>query len=289
MALKNIEKLIPPGEVHMVGDGFRMQNYIPFEVSMERMNPIIGLDFNPAMHINPSHKPRGVGAHPHRGFETVTIAYKGAVEHNDSFGGGGAISQGDVQWMTAGSGVLHKEYHEKQFSENGGDFELVQLWINLPAKYKMVKPGYQPLSHENLGKYTLPDKGGVVEIIAGEYEKIKGLATTFSPIHMYNIRMTKRGKADFSSPASYNTGLLVIEGGIKVNGKNVPAEQFVLFENKGVDFSIDALENTVVLLLSGEPLNEPIVAHGPFVMNTESEIREAYNDFRIGKFGYLED
>ncbi|HNQ28405.1 MAG TPA: pirin family protein, partial [Aquaticitalea sp.] len=248
------------------------------------------MDYNSKFYFPPSDKPRGVSVHPHRGFETVTIAYKGKVAHHDSSGGGGVISEGDVQWMTAASGVLHKEYHEEQFSRQGGYFQMVQLWVNLPAKDKMSKPKYQGISNAQIAKFMLPDAGGTVEVIAGNYQGTEGSASTFSPLHLLNTHLNKGGKADFEFPENYNTALLVIEGSIKVNAnENVPTDHFVLFENNGEKFSIEASENATVLVLSGKPINEPIAAHGPFVMNTQREIIQAIDDYNMGKFGYLEE
>ncbi|WP_417590228.1 pirin family protein [Owenweeksia hongkongensis] len=292
MNTKKIEVVIPPREPHYVGDGFRVHNFIPsaYHLDMKRMDPFIMMDYNSKFHFPATDTPRGVGVHPHRGFETVTIAYNGKVAHHDSAGGGGVIGEGDVQWMTAASGVLHKEYHEKEFAKKGGDFQMVQLWVNLPAKDKMSTPKYQGITNAEITKYNLHNDGGVVEIIAGEYKNERGAASTFTPLNMLNARMKKGGKADFSFPASYNTGLLVIEGSITVNGEEqVPTDHFVLFENEGEDFTIEALEDAVVLVLGGEPINEPIAAQGPFVMNTREELMQAINDFNMGKFGYLED
>ncbi len=292
MATKKIELVVPPRPPHYVGDGFRVHNFIPsgYRLDMKRMDPFIMLDYNAKFYFPPTKKPRGVSVHPHRGFETVTIAYKGKVAHHDSSGGGGVIGEGDVQWMTAASGVLHKEYHEENFSKEGGDFQMVQLWVNLPAKDKMSTPKYQALENKRFNRYALDNNGGEIEVIAGQYKDVKGAASTFSPVHMQNALLNKGGKAAFSIPATFNTALLVIEGSVLVNGEEtVPTDHFVLFENEGEDFSIEALENAVVLVLSGEPLNEPIVAHGPFVMNTEEEIMEAIRDYNVGKFGYLEE
>ena len=290
MTERKVEIVVPPREPHFVGDGFRVHNFIPsgFRLDMQRMNPFIMLDYNARFYFPPADKPKGVGVHPHRGFETVTIAYKGKVAHHDSSGGGGVIGEGDVQWMTAASGVLHKEYHEENFSKEGGDFQMVQLWVNLPAKDKMSSPKYQAISHNQINKYILPDHGGEVEIIAGNFKDVRGAASTFTPIHLYNARMNAGGKADFTFPEHFNTALLVIEGAIKVNeSENVPVNHFVLFENTGDSFSIEATENAIVLVLSGEPIMEPIVAHGPFVMNTQSEIVKAFDDYHKGKFGTL--
>lgn len=293
MATKNIEIVVAPKTPHFVGDGFRVHNFIPsgYHLDMERMSPFIMMDYNSKYHFAPSEIPRGVGVHPHRGFETVTIAYKGKVAHHDSSGNSGVIGEGDVQWMTAASGVLHKEYHEKEFSKTGGEFQMVQLWVNLPAKDKMSQPKYQGITNDQIEKYILPDNAGLIEVIAGEYQGVKGAASTFTPVHLQNAKLNKGGKAWFSFPAAYNTALLVIQGSIKVNeAEEIPTDHFVLFENEGEDFLIEALENdTIVLILSGAPINEPIAAHGPFVMNTREEIIQAFEDVNMGRFGYLED
>ena len=292
MNTKNIELIIAPPAPHYVGDGFRVHTFIPssHKLDMTRMSPFIMMDYNSKFKFPPSIQPKGVGVHPHRGFETVTIAYKGKVAHHDSTGNSGIIGEGDVQWMTAASGVLHKEYHEKEFSKNGGEFQMVQLWVNLPAKDKMSKPKYQGLANKDIHKFTLPENAGIIEVIAGSYENVKGAASTFSPVHLQNAKLNKGGKAPFSFPSHFNTSILVIEGTIKVNNKEtIDTDHFVLFENKGEEFTIEALENAVVLVLSGEPINEPIVSHGPFVMNTKAEIMQAIEDYNMGKFGELED
>jgi redox-sensitive bicupin YhaK (pirin superfamily) len=296
MSTKKVELVVPPREPHFVGDGFRVHNFIPsgYRLDMQRMDPFIMLDYNSKFHFPPTETPKGVGVHPHRGFETVTIAYQGKVAHHDSAGGGGIIGQGDVQWMTAASGVLHKEYHEENFSREGGIFQMVQLWVNLPAKDKMSKPKYQAITNAEMAKYPIESPEGRthghIEIIAGKYMQTEGPASTFSPVHLMNAKLQKGGKADFSFPAAYNTALLVIEGSITVNGGEVvPTDHFVLMENDGENFSIEAKEEAIVLVLSGEPLNEPIAAHGPFVMNTREELIQAFEDFNMGKFGYLED
>jgi redox-sensitive bicupin YhaK (pirin superfamily) len=292
MKTRSIEVVVSPPNPHYVGDGFRVHNFIPsgYHLDMQRMTPFIMMDYNSPFYFPPTDKPRGVGVHPHRGFETVTIAYKGKVAHHDSAGNSGVIGEGEVQWMTAASGILHKEFHETEFSKAGGDFQMVQLWVNLPAKDKMSKPKYQGITKDQIKKYQLADNAGVVEVIAGQYKDVTGAASTFTPVNLLNTRLNKGGKASFSFPANYNTGLLVIEGSIKVNDTEaVEANNFVLFENNGEDFMIEATENAIVLVLSGEPINEPIAAHGPFVMNTHNEIVQAMEDFNTGKFGYLEE
>lgn len=291
MNTKKIEKIIAPRHAHFVDDGFRVHNFIPSApgVTMERMSPFILLDYNAKFTFPPSEHLKGVGVHPHKGFETVTIAYKGKVAHHDSSGGGGVINEGDVQWMTAGSGILHKEYHEESFNKTGGEFQMVQLWINLPAVNKKSSPKYQAIAHADMTVVKLHDQAGVIELIAGEYKGNKGPASTFTPVNLMTLKLNTGRHADFSFPSSYNTALVVIEGNIKVNGQSVPTDNFVLFENNGEDFDVEATDNAIVLILSGAPIHEPIVAHGPFVMNTKTEIVEAFDEFNKGKFGYLED
>jgi redox-sensitive bicupin YhaK (pirin superfamily) len=289
MKLRNIEMVIAPREPHFVGDGFRVHNFIPYKLEMQRMSPFIMLDYGSKFYFPPADKPRGVSVHPHRGFETVTIAYKGKVAHNDSSGNSGVIGEGDVQWMTAASGILHKEYHEENFSKTGGDFQMVQLWVNLPSKDKMSKPKYQGITNQEINKVQLPANGGEIEVIAGQYKDAKGTASTFTPVNLFNVKLKKGTTTDFSFPANYNTALLVIEGNVKVNGTDaVPSDHFVVFQNNAEDITVEASDDSIVLVLSGEPINEPIAAQGPFVMNTRAEIVQAIEDFNMGKFGYLE-
>jgi len=289
MSVKAIEAVYPPGPAHFVGDGFRVHNFIPSRhgLDMHRMSPFIMMDYGAKFQVPPSDAPKGVGVHPHRGFETVTIAYKGRVAHHDSAGGGGVIGEGDVQWMTAASGVLHKEYHEETFSKSGGDFQMIQLWVNLPAKDKMSAPKYQAIENASMPKVEV--EKGFVEVIAGNFQGVQGKASTFTPVHMFNAHLEAGGKSEFEFPAEFNTCLVVVEGEIRVNGsdESVPLDHFVLFENEGETFHIEATANSKVLILSGEPIREPIASHGPFVMNTRHEILQAFQDFEDGKFGQL--
>jgi len=288
---KSVEAIIAPPPAHMVGDGFRVHNFFPNSrlIDKKRMSPFFMLDYGAKIEFNPSAEPRGVGVHPHAGFETVTVAYHGKIAHHDSAGNSGIIGEGDVQWMTAGSGLLHKEYHEKEFSKTGGLFQMVQLWVNLPAKYKKTAPKYQEITNSMMTHYQLPGDKGYVEIIAGEFNGVKGPASTFTPIHAYNARLKKDAKLEMSFPADYNTGLLIVEGEAKINGDRAPQDNFVLLKNDGEVFEIEAVENTVLLVLSGEPINEPIAAYGPFLMNTWDEVEKAMKDVNAGKFGVLAD
>lgn len=292
MSIKSIEATIPPDNLHFVGDGFRVYGILPGRapLSMKRMSPFLLLDYSPPYYFPPNQgAPRGVSSHPHRGIETVTIAYKGKVEHHDSTGGGGITGEGDVQWMTAGSGILHKEYHEKNFDKNGGEMQMVQLWVNLPAKDKMTPPKYQNINKKEITNVELEDDAGTLEIIAGTFKGSTGPASTFTPLCLFNVNLNKGKSTSFSFTESDNTALLVIEGSITINDTDkASTDHFVLFSNNGEDFTVRADEDALVLVLSGQPINEPIASYGPFVMNTDEEIMQAVKDFQSGKFGYLD-
>lgn len=291
MKAKTVQQVLAPPPANMVGDGFRVHNFFPngYRMSNTRMSPFYLMDYNSKIEFSPSQVQRGVGVHPHRGFETVTIAYHGRVAHHDSAGNSGVIGEGDVQWMTAASGVLHKEYHDESFSRQGGLFQMVQLWINLPAKDKMNPPKYQGITRSQMGVYNIPGSGGTVEVIAGELKGVKGAASTFTPIHLYNIRIKKGAVLEFDLPENFNTGILAVEGSAVINGENTPTDHFALFKNDGESITVEAAEDSVLLLLSGEPIDEPLVQYGPFLMNTKDEIIEAIRDVNNGKFGELED
>jgi len=288
--IKNVEKIFNPPPYHWVGDGFKVHTFFPsIGIDKARMSPFYLLDYNAKMEFAPSDTQRGVGPHPHRGFETVTIAFNGSVAHHDSAGNSGVINEGDVQWMTAGKGVLHKEYHEKEFSKRGGAFQMVQLWVNLPSKYKMTDPNYQALEYDKMGKFELPDNNGIVNIIAGEFNGIKGPATTFTPIYIYDIHINKKTDLSIKLPKEFNTGVLILDGSININGSDTAeTDQFALFKNDGEVFNISTKDKAKVLVLSGKPINETIFQYGPFLMNTKSEIIEAIDDYNDGKFGHLD-
>ena len=288
MSEKSISAIKAPPPPHYVGDGFRVHNFIPGQFDMKRFSPFLMMDYNSNYYFPPSEKPKGVDVHPHRGFETVTIAYKGKVAHHDSFGNSGVIQEGDVQWMTAASGILHKEYHEEEFSRSGGDFQMVQLWVNLPAKDKMSPPKYQAISNDMIKRYISEDNLTEIEVIAGNHKGVDGIAQTFSAVNLFNAKMKAAAEEMFTFPQDFNTSLLVIDGEIMVNNKSkVVRDHFVLFENDGETFEIKALKESIVLILSGAPIDEPIAAHGPFVMNTRAEIMQAFDDYHAGKFGTL--
>lgn len=288
--IKKVERIIAPPPRHWVGDGFNVHGFFPHgPLTGERMSPFFLLDYNALVDFPPREEPFGVGPHPHRGFETVTIAYKGKVAHHDSRGGGGVIGEGDVQWMTAGSGLLHKEYHELEYNREGGPFQMVQLWVNLPAKDKMTTPKYQAITNAEMGRVALP-RGGEVEIIAGEFAGVTGPATTFSPVHLLNLKPKAGETFNLAFPSGYTTAILAIEGSGVLNGsEKLPTNNLALFAREGEDLTVTADEDSVLLVMSGEPLNEPIAQYGPFLMNTQIEIAEAIEDYRAGKFGHLAD
>ncbi len=287
---KTIDRIVPkPARPGMVGDGFRVFNFIPGAgILQKRISPFLMLDFNAEYDFGPSDHIRGVDVHPHKGFETVTIAYKGSVAHYDSSGSSGVINPGDVQWMTAGNGILHKEFHEESFSKKGGPFEMVQLWVNLPKKDKSVAPHYQALTADNMGKLELGNNGGTVNVIAGNANGVAGAASTYTPVNLFDVRLNAGGTFSTNIPAAHNTALLVVNGNVTVNGAPVAEHHFVLFGNEGEEIELKADNTAVVLLLSGEPINEPIVSYGPFVMNTKEEIEQAIMDYNLGKFGVLD-
>jgi redox-sensitive bicupin YhaK (pirin superfamily) len=288
--IKTLDLALSPPPPHMVGDGFRVHNYIPSMVGMQRMNPFIMLDYNSPHYFPPSHIPPGVGVHPHRGFETVTIAYQGKVSHHDSGGNSGTIGEGEVQWMTAASGVLHKEYHEKEFAAQGGVFQMVQLWVNLPAANKMDPPSYQAITRDQITEVNLPDDAGVVKIIAGTFQGHQGPAKTHTRVDLFNLYLNANKTTELNFPQHDHTAMVVIKGSVKVNGHEIlKGNDLGVFSDSGENIHIEALEESIVLMLNGEPIMEPIAAYGPFVMNTREEIIQAYQDFQMGKFGQLED
>jgi redox-sensitive bicupin YhaK (pirin superfamily) len=285
---RQIERVIPkPARPGMVGDGFRVYNFIPGGVLQRRISPFLMLDFAAEFNFSPSEKLRGVDVHPHKGFETVTIAYKGSVAHHDSAGNSGIINSGDVQWMTAGAGILHKEYHEEEFSKRGGPFEMVQLWVNLPKKDKSVAPHYQAITADQMGKYQIPNNGGVVNVIAGNVNDVKGPAATYSPVNLFDIKLNKEAELNFSVPSDHNAALLMVNGNATIDGTAIAEYSFVLFKDGGEEITIKADSDAVILFMSGEPIDEPIASYGPFVMNTQEEIYEAIEEFQAGKFGTL--
>lgn len=274
---------------HWVGDGFPVRSIFSYHSSPKEMSPFLLMDYAGPAEFSPSKHIRGVGEHPHRGFETVTIVYSGEVEHKDSSGGGGLIKPGDVQWMTAASGLVHEEKHGKDFANKGGAFEMVQLWINLPKKDKMSKPGYQGIKNENIPVVNIANNAGIVRVIAGDYLGSKGPASTFTPINLWDIRLNAGHTTEFKVPSGHTTAVFVLGGKITLNdGEVVEEAEIALLERDGDSFTITATEDAKILFLGGEPINEPIVGYGPFVMNTTAEIGQAMRDFESGKMGRLE-
>jgi redox-sensitive bicupin YhaK (pirin superfamily) len=272
---------------HWVGDGFPVRTLFFYQDLGRQMSPFLMLDYAGPAEFPPTTERKGVGSHPHRGFETVTIVYEGEVAHKDSTGQGGVIGPGDVQWMTAGSGILHEEFHSEDFAKNGGTLEMVQLWVNLPAKLKMTKPGYQAILDQQIPSIELMQGAGVARIIAGDFDGQKGPAHTFTPIHVIDLKL-KQGKVTIPVPEGWNTSLIVLKGAIEA-GDGIVAQdaQMLMFSHQGQDIQANVLENSIALLLSGEPIDEPIVGYGPFVMNTKEEIALAMQDFNSGSFGNI--
>ncbi|MNR92053.1 Quercetin 2,3-dioxygenase [compost metagenome] len=286
-----IARVYPAPGLHWVGDGFRVMGFMSaYPELTEALNPFLLLDYHPPYDYTPTTHRRGVGPHPHRGFETVTLAFEGSVAHHDSTGNAGVIGPGDVQWMTAASGILHKEYHEENFSRQGGTFHMAQIWVNLPKADKMGPPRYNALNAEDMGLVSLPNEGGSVRVIAGEYEGIRGPAKPFSPISMFDVLLNPNGEATFSIPNTNNLAVLIMAGDVTFNGlQKASVNELVVFANDGEHMTVKAGPASRLLVLAGEPIREPIVSYGPFVMNSAREIQEAFRDYSRGAFGHLED
>ncbi len=272
---------------HWVGDGFPVRSLFSHMNGSNDNTPFLLLDYGGPHDFAPAKTPRGVGAHPHKGFETVTIVYDGEVEHGDSTGRGGVIREGDVQWMTAGKGILHKEFHSPDFTARGGRFEMVQLWVNLPAKDKSATPGYQGITDAQIPAVDLPDGAGRLRVIAGAFDGAKGPATTFSPMDLWDIRLNAGKSVTLNPVEGYNVIVTVLSGEVSVNGEDLSGPAAARLSREGGAVTLAAGSDAKVLVLAGEPIDEPVAAYGPFVMNTEAEIRQAITDFNAGKFGDL--
>ncbi|WP_250456293.1 pirin family protein [Caballeronia sp. ATUFL_M2_KS44] len=274
---------------HWVGDGFPVRTLFSHQTMGRHLSPFLMLDYAGPKHFAPTARRQGVGQHPHRGFETVTIVYQGELEHLDSTGGGGQIGPGDVQWMTAGAGILHEEFHSPAFAKTGGTLEMVQLWVNLPAKDKMTSPGYQSVLANQIPSVELPEGAGHLRVIAGNYVGNAGPARTFTPMDVWDMRLNAGRGVTLTLPEGRTLALVVLRGQVRVNGDErvVSDAQLVLLGQEGTDVRLDAVSDATVLLLSGDPIDEPVVAYGPFVMNTTDEIREAADDFNSGRFGSM--
>ncbi len=286
--MKNILGIYSAPRPHWVGNGFPVRSLFTYDNHAKQLSPFLLLDYAGPAVFTPGAEERGVGQHPHRGFETVTIVYKGEVAHRDSTGRGGVIGPGDVQWMTAGAGILHEEFHSPAFTQAGGELEMVQLWVNLPAKDKMAPPGYQAIVDRDIPTVALPNNAGQVRVIAGEFAGHAGPAHTFTPMHVWDMRLEQGSFSSLTLPEGWTTALVVLHGTIQVNGSAVAREsQMVVLDRAGQKLSIEANSDATVLLLSGAPIDEPIVGHGPFVMNTQREIVQAIQDFNNGQFGTM--
>lgn len=286
--MKKVQGIYRAPRQHWVGDGFPVRSLFSYQSHGKQLSPFLLLDYAGPMDFTPTQQRRGVGQHPHRGFETVTIVYHGEVEHRDSTGKGGIIGPGDVQWMTAGGGILHEEFHSDSFAQRGGAFEMVQLWVNLPAKDKMTTPGYQAIRNETIPLVTLPEGAGSLRVIAGDYAGENGPAQTFSPLNVWDIRLNQGKSTEFSLPDGWNTALIVLRGTVQVNGDAIARDaEMVLLGSAGSKVIVEANNDAVLLLLSGEPIEEPIIGYGPFVMNTQEQIAEAIADFNSGRFGSM--
>ena len=281
--MKRIQRMQRSTGSHWVGDGFPVRTVFSYQDA--GLSPFLLLDYAGPARFEPSAEPRGVDWHPHRGFETVSIAYAGEVEHEDSAGNRGRIGAGDVQWMTAGAGILHKEMHGRHLSEHGGNFEMVQLWVNLPAKSKMTAPAYQTLADGDIPAVELAG-GGRVRVIAGEFEGAKGPAKTHTPINVWDVRLPAGASVQLRLPAGHTTALFVLKGKVLLNATQAAGEaELALFERDGEDIGVKAETAATILVLDGKPIDEPVVGHGPFVMNTQQEIRQAITDYQEGRFG----
>lgn len=273
---------------HWVGDGFPVRTLFAYERFGQQLSPFLMLDHAGPHAFTPTQQPRGVGQHPHRGFETVTIVYEGEVAHRDSSGGGGTIGKGDVQWMTAGAGIIHEEFHSPAFSASGGRLEMVQLWVNLPSKHKMTPPRYQSIVSDTIPVVELADNAGYVRVIAGDFNGQRGAAQTFSPVDVWDVRLQAGKSAQLSVPEGRPVALVVLHGDVQVHdGQAVPEAHMAVLAQAESTFAVAASTEATILVLSGAPLNEPIEGYGPFVMNTKQEIRQAIADFNSGHFGQI--
>lgn len=285
--MKQIKYIRKAAPAHMVGDGFKVKTFIS-SAMWKDLSPFLMLDYFEPTQFLPTDHPRGVGVHPHKGFETVSILWEGALEHEDSSGGKGKLFAGDVQWMTAGAGILHKEFHETEFSKNGGVLHGAQLWVNLPAKDKSTAPAYQDIRSANIPELTLPNGQGKIRIIAGEMNRVKGPASTFTRINIFDAQVNPDAAFDLHVTEGDNTAVLVLKGTILINDNTMAREgDLLIFEQTSNCIHVQTNNQTHLLVLSGEPITEPVAAYGPFVMNTQQEITAAMDDFNAGKFGHL--
>lgn len=287
--MKKLSFIQKNNERHWVGDGFPVRSIFTYNDVAKEMSPFLLMDYAGPENFPPAKHRRGVGEHPHRGFETVTIVYDGEVEHRDSSGGGGVINKGDVQWMTAASGIVHDEFHGEEFAKTGGRFEMIQLWVNLPKKNKMAPPGYQAITDQSISLIDLDNNAGVVRVIAGQYRDTQGPAKTFSPMNVWDLNIRAGHTVEFTVPENWTTGLFLLSGSFELaHGEVIQEGELAVLERSQNQFLVKTRDDSRILLLNGEPIDEPIVGYGPFVMNSEAEIKQAFIDFQNGKMGRLD-
>lgn len=288
MVPKKVHGVYRPGSAHMVGDGFPVRNLFPSNDLDREVSPFLLLDYAGPQDFTATDHPRGVGEHPHRGFETVTIMYQGAVAHRDSAGNAGAIGPGEVQWMTAASGIVHEEMHEKNWARKGGTFQAIQLWVNLPRAQKMSAPRYQTLLNTEIPNVELAGGAGRLRVIAGTFQGRRGPARTVTPIELYDLELVAGHRVEVNLPEGHNTSVFVVQGLVSTNGSRDAEEaELIVCKQNGTSVLIEARENSRLLILSGQPIEEPIARYGPFVMNTKAELVQAANDYQAGKMGHL--
>jgi redox-sensitive bicupin YhaK (pirin superfamily) len=287
--MKRVAAVHGSPEGHWVGDGFPVRSLFSYHTRGAELSPFLLLDHAGPAEFAPAERPRGVGEHPHRGFETVTIVYQGEVEHRDSAGNGGRIGPGDVQWMTAAAGLMHEEFHSHAFTKRGGTMEMAQLWVNLPAKHKMAPPRYQEIVAADIPVVELPAGAGRVRVIAGEHRGTRGPAMTFTPINVWDVRLHANRSVTLAVPDGHTTLVALLRGTVKVNGtRDVSGPGIVQFDRAGDEVRIEAIDDATFIVLTGEPIDEPIAGYGPFVMNTREEIMTAVKDLQEGRFGNVE-
>jgi len=284
--MKKIAQVIHPHGGHWVGDGFPVRTLFSYDGDAQAFSPFLLFDYAGPHVFAPAMQPRGVGQHPHRGFETVTIVYDGEVSHRDSTGAGGTIGPGDVQWMTAAGGIIHEEFHSPAFTKTGGPFRMVQLWVNLPVKDKLTKPGYQSITNADIPVVELANGAGRARVIAGDFQGAKGAAKSFSPINVWDLRLNRDADLSLDLPEGHTAMVAVLGGHVTVNGSEGAGEATILrFERQGSKVMLHADSDATLLVLTGQPLGEPVFGYGPFVMTNEAEIRQAIQDFNSGRFG----
>ena len=286
--MKELLRIHQSSGMHWVGNGFPVRSVFDYDGIGRELSPFLLLDYAAPYEFPPGDERRGVGGHPHKGFETVTMAYQGELEHRDSSGGGGKIGPGDVQWMTAGNGIVHEEFHSRDFTRKGGTLQMVQLWVNLRAKDKIAKAGYQTLLKEHIPNVELPQNAGSLRVIAGSYGGYKGAAKTFSPINLWDVNLRAGKATELPLPNGHTTTFLVLSGAVMVNGEREAVEgDLAIFARNGDSITVNAKTDAKLLVMDGEPIDQPVVGHGPFVMNSRAEIEKAFTEFRAGKMGEI--